>query len=182
MSVPHSSTLADNPTKSLSTYELNLSRKSGTHFRCICPNRCTFPSWGKVWCALYPEALCEWWKTETQGPVSRAIWRASSLKLNRTEDASWPGHVEHVQIFPSACFVWWLFQYLYHKMFVLFRLGLLTSQSYWFAVYQQKAEKVWLVPHTLVSFMTSLIQAAGNKMAALLCFLEFPTSVIDKQD
>ena len=67
-------------------------------------------------------------------------------------------------------------------MFVLFRLGLLTSQSYWFAVYQQKAEKVWLVPHTLVSFMTSLIQAAGNKMAALLCFLEFPTSVIDKQD
>ena len=67
-------------------------------------------------------------------------------------------------------------------MFVLFRLGLLSAQSYWFAVYQQRAEKVWLVPHTPVIFMTSLIQAAGNKMTALLVFLEFPTSVIDKQD
>ena len=72
---------------------------------------------------------CLPWKAKTQGPVSGAIWRASRLKLNRTEDASWPGHVEHVQIFPSACFVWWLFQYLYHEIFVLLRLGLLSAQS-----------------------------------------------------
>ena len=46
------------------------------------------------------------------GPLTD-LWRMSSFKGTRSEGANWLPNVENVQIFPSVCFDWLFYQYLF---------------------------------------------------------------------
>ena len=86
------------------------------------------------------------------------------------------GHtsVENGQIFSSRCFIWMCYQYLDNRSrFCFFELELLRAQPYWFVLYSCRAEEgcfetyLVLLPHTVNLLMTSLIQSAMHKVAAL---------------
>ena len=86
-------------------------------------------------------------------------------------------------IFPFAHFVWLCFQYFCKRVFFCLGSGLVRARPCWFALCSRRAEKNWLVtylilwPHRPALFMTSLIQVAENKPAALTVVLSRHSNV-----
>ena len=70
------------------------------------------------------------------------------------------------------CFSFFLLLLLSFFFFFFFEFELHSEQPWWFALYNRRAEKGWLVtylrllPHIPASFMTSLIQISRHKMVA----------------
>ena len=90
---------------------------------------------------------------------------------------------ENVQMFSYACFICLVCQHLSEGN--AFLLQICSPQCTGFTLYQGRAEKGWLMmclihfSHMLAPFVTSLMQTAGHKMAALMFMFFLQISNVD---